>query len=48
MIYVVALQEFGQLIRCEGQAVIDVDKAGQSILGDDFLWALGQQLGRLG
>ena len=48
LVYVVALQELGELIRCEGRALIGVDKARQSILRDELLQALGQGIGRLG
>ena len=47
MVYVVTLQELGKLIRYEGGIIIGVDKAGQSILGDEFLQVLGQGIGRL-
>ena len=48
MVYVVALQELSKLIRCKGETIISVDKAGQSILGDEHLQAVGQVIGRLG
>ena len=48
MVYVGALQELGELIRCEGRAIIHVNKAKQSLLGDDLLQALRQGMGRLG
>ena len=34
MVYVVALQEPGELIGHEGRAVISVDKARKSVMGD--------------
>ena len=42
MVYIVAIQEFGKLIRCERETIISVDKAGWSILGDEFLQVVGQ------
>ena len=49
VVYVVVLQELGEIIRHEGSTIISVDKARQPILGDDeLLQALGQGMGRYG
>ena len=48
MVNVMVPQVLGKLIRCKGGTVISVDKACQSILGDEFLQVLGQGMGGFG
>ena len=37
MVDILLLQELVEFLRCEGRAIICVDEAGQSVLGDKFL-----------
>ena len=45
---VMSLQELDELIRYEGRTIVSVDEAGQSILGDKFLYLMGQGIGCFG
>ena len=48
MVYVMLLQELRKLIRCKRGTIVCVEQGKWSILGDDFLQAYAQGLGRLG
>ena len=48
MVYVMALQEFGKLIRCKRGTIFSVEQGRWSVLGYGFLQAHTQGLGRIG
>ena len=48
MVYVMALQELGKLIRCKRGTIVSVEQGRWSVLGDEFLQAHTQGLGRIG
>ena len=37
VVNVLLLQELGKFFRCNGRAIVCVDEAGWSVLGDEFL-----------